>query len=144
MEEVEGLGSPTWQVALGNQPPQAGKITETLETLVSRESTSSQRMHISVGKTRGVRVTTKPKTLFGEVWSGIHTGYARDRNRHNSTLASRARQFTAVPRRVRMRGRMSVGTEPLAPSGVGAIRWLAQAQTQAPQAREQASGPPTA
>jgi glycerate kinase len=29
-----------------------------LETLVVRESTSSQSMHISVGKTRGVRVTT--------------------------------------------------------------------------------------
>ena len=139
------MGSPTRQVALGNKPPQAGKITETLETLVVRESTSLQRMHISVGKTRGVRVTTKPKTLFGEVWSGIHTGYAHDRNRHNSTLASRAPAvYCRPPRRVRMRGRTSVGTEPLAASGVGAIRWLAQTQTQAPRAREQASGPPTA
>jgi len=56
--------------------------------LVVRESTSSQRMHISVGKTRGTRVTPKPKTLFGEVTIEIAT-----------TPLSRPvrRQFTAVP-----------------------------------------------
>ena len=76
---------------------EAASCPEALEMVVVRASTSSQRMHISVGKTRGVRVTTKPTTLCGEVWSGIHTGM------HTIEIATTPlsrpvhRQFTAVP-----------------------------------------------
>src|SRR5258706_757571 len=79
MEEVEGMGSPTQQVALGNQPPQAGKITETLEMLVVRESTSSQRMHISVGKARAGRVTTarRPANERANAGGGGGEAYSR-------------------------------------------------------------------